>query len=276
LIDCGEGTQMQLRKNRIRFSRINHIFISHIHGDHVFGLYGLISSMNLTGRKAPLHIYAPAGYGEKMITHLADFDIVTTFELRFIPLSAKDPVTILEEKFVRVVSFPLRHRVPSYGFLFREREAERKIRMEALDRYHIPVNQMKKVKSGADLVTGEGILVPNDEITIPPPKPLSYAYCSDTSPFPRLAGFVKDVDLLYHEATFDSARKELAHQTGHSTTADAAAAAIKAGAGTLLIGHFSARYRDVGPLVEEAAAIFPRAIAASEGLTIDVAACRKS
>lgn len=267
---------MQLRRNRIRLGRINHIFISHIHGDHVFGLYGLISSLNLMGRKVPLTIYAPASFGTVMRGHLADFDIVTGFDLLFVPLSGKDPVQVLSDKHVTVTAFPLRHRVPSFGFLFRERAGERKIKKEAIEEYQIPVSQMKAIKGGADLMTGDGRVIPNDEMTVSPPAPLTYAYCSDTSFFPGLAGFVKGVDLLYHEATFDASRGDLAKETGHSTTADAAATAIKAEAGTLLIGHFSARYRDTGPLAEEAAALFPRTIAAREGLTIDVAGCRKS
>jgi ribonuclease Z len=276
LIDCGEGTQMQLRRNHIRFGKINHIFISHIHGDHVFGLYGLISSLNLMGRKVPLTIYAPAGYGEIMFSHLADFDIHTDFEIRFLPLSGKDPVKILDEKFVTVTAFPLKHRIPAFGFMFRQKEGERKILKEAISKYSIPVSQIRFIKCGADFIAPDGTIVTNDEITTSPPRPLSYAYCSDTSVFSRLAGFVSGVDLLYHEATFDASKKELARKTGHSTTEEAASTAIGAGAGTLLIGHFSARYRDVDSLVEEARKIFPRTIAAREGITIDVAECRAS
>lgn len=267
---------MQLRKNRIRFGKINHIFISHIHGDHVFGLYGLISSLNLMGRKVPLSIYAPAGYGEMMLSHLADFDIHTDFEIRFIPLSGNEPVRILDEKFVTVTAFPLRHRVPAFGFLFSEKEGQRKMVKDAISKYSIPVSQIRFIKCGADFIAPDGTKVANEDITTPPPGPLSFAYCSDTSVFPRLAGFVKGVDLLYHEATFDSGKKELARQTGHSTTDEAATTARDAGAGTLVIGHFSARYRDVEPLVEEARQIFPRTIAAREGIVIDVAECRIS
>lgn len=274
LIDCGEGTQMQLRKNRIRFGRINHIFISHIHGDHVFGLYGLISSLNLMGRKVPLNIYAPAGYGEILMSHLADFDIVTDFELLFVPLSGKDPVKILEEKYVTVTAFPLKHRIPAYGFLFREKEKERKILSEAIEKYSIPVSQIRLIKKGRDLVCDDGTIIPNSEITKEPPQPHSYAYCSDTAWFSRLSVYVRGVDLLYHEATFDGSKADLARQTGHSTSVEAARVALEAGAGRLLIGHFSSRYKEINPLLEESRAIFPDTVAAKEGLIIDVSACR--
>jgi ribonuclease Z len=267
---------MQLRKNRIKFGRINNIFISHIHGDHVFGIYGLISSLNLMGRKVPLNVFAPAGYGELLMSHLADFDIATDFEIRFVPLSGKDPVKILDDKYVTVTAFPLKHRIPAYGFLFREKEKERKILREAIARYNIPVSQMRLIKNGYDLVMDDGKVVPNAEITIAPPRPVSYAYCSDTAWFSRLPDFVRGVDLLYHEATFDKSKKELALHTGHSTTADAARVALDAGAAKLVIGHFSSRYKDIGLLLDEARTLFPDTIAASEGLVIDVTECRRS
>jgi ribonuclease Z len=267
---------MQLRKNRIRMGKINHIFISHLHGDHIFGLYGLLSSFNLMGRKNPLALYAPAGYDRILLLHLADFDIHLAFELRFIPLAGSSPFHILDEKFITVTAFPLRHRVPTYGFLFREKPAERKILREAIEKYNIPIGAIRFIKSGADFTTPDGEVIPNSLITSPPPKPLSYAYCSDTEWFGLLATYVKDVDLLYHEATFDSGKKSLAKQTGHSTTDQAAATASDAEAGTLVIGHFSSRYKDADLLTEEARAIFPRTIAAKEGLVIDVATCRKT
>ena len=267
---------MQLRKNRIRMGKINHIFISHLHGDHIFGLYGLLSSFNLMGRKNPLALYAPAGYDRILLSHLADFDIHLAFELRFIPLAGSSPFHILDEKFITVTAFPLRHRVPTYGFLFREKPAERKILREAIEKYNIPIGAIRFIKSGADFTTPDGEVIPNSLITSPPPKPLSYAYCSDTEWFGLLATYVKDVDLLYHEATFDSGKKSLAKQTGHSTTDQAAATASDAEAGTLVIGHFSSRYKDPDILTEEARAIFPRTIAAKEGLVIDVASCRKT
>lgn len=256
--------------------KINHIFISHLHGDHIFGLYGLLSSFNLMGRKHPLALYAPAGYDQILLSHLSDFDIYLSFELRFIPLSEKDPVKILDEKFVTVTSFPLNHRVPTFGFLFREKQTERKIRKEAIDKYNIPVSEIRLIKSGSDFITSAGEVIPNESLTFPLVNPISYAYCSDTAWFERLSSFVKGVDLLYHESTFDAGRKKLAAETGHSTTDQAATTARDADAGTLLLGHFSTRYKDLQPLLAEAQSIFPNTILANEGLTIDVLKCRKT
>jgi len=270
LIDCGEGTQMQLRKTRIRFAKINHIFISHLHGDHVFGLYGLLSTFSLMGRENPIHLYAPENYQSILISHLNDFDIRLSYEVDFIPLSGKDPMKILDDKYITVTSFPLQHRIPSYGFLFREKISERNIIKECIDRYNIPHVRIPAIKKGEDFITTDGAVIRNEDITLPPSEPLSYAYCSDTKYFKRLASFVKGVNLLYHEATFDKSKEELAAITGHSTTLDAAKTALDAGAGTLLIGHFSARYKEVLPLVEEARTIFPETYPAIDGKSFEV------
>ncbi|NLA48805.1 MAG: ribonuclease Z [Bacteroidales bacterium] len=270
LIDCGEGTQMQFRRNKIRFSKLNHIFISHIHGDHVFGLYGLISTMNLMGRTLSLNLYAPAKYREILFSHLLDFDIVLGFNIDFIALDSNDPVKILDNRHLTVTSFPLRHRIPSYGFLFREKAGDRNIKKESIEKYNIPVARIPAIKKGEDFVLGNGEIIKNEEITVPGPAPLSYAYCSDTMYFKRLSSFVKNVDLLYHEATFEASLGELARITGHSTSTDAARSAFEAKAGTLIIGHFSSRHKDVKHLVEEARSIFPRTIAAIDGTTYDV------
>jgi len=265
LIDCGEGTQMQLRKNRIRFGKINHIFISHLHGDHVFGIYGLLSTLSLMGRKAPVNLYAPENYNNILHSHLKDFDINLSFGIDFFPLSAKDPVTILDDKFISVTAFPLQHRVPAFGFLFREKPAERNILKESIDKFQIPAVRIPAIKKGEDFITPDGVVIKNEDITSPPPDPLSYAYCSDTRYFSRLASFVRGVTLLYHEATFDKSKVDLAGVTGHSTTHDAARTALDAGAGSLIIGHFSSRYKDSSILVEEAKEIFPGTFAAIDG-----------
>jgi ribonuclease Z len=270
LIDCGEGTQMQLRKTRIRFGKINHVFISHLHGDHVFGLYGLLSSFNLMGRNTPLHLYAPANYSTILMSHLNDFDIRLNYEIDFIPLSGKQPVRILDDKFITVTSFPLEHRIPAFGFLFREKPADRNIIKECIEIYKIPAIRIPAIKKGEDFITSEGIIIKNNDITLPPPEPLSYAYCSDTRYFRRLASFVKDVTLLYHEATFDKNLGQLAEITGHSTTLDAARTALESNAGSLLIGHFSSRYKDISFLVGEARSVFPQTYAAVEGRTFEV------
>ncbi|HBE40024.1 MAG TPA: ribonuclease Z [Bacteroidales bacterium] len=270
LIDCGEGTQMQLRRNKIRFGKINHIFISHIHGDHVFGLYGLLSTFSLMGRTLPLHLYAPENYREILLSHLADFDIHLNYEIDFTALGGKDPLKILDDKHLTVTSFPLKHRVPSFGFLFREKPPDRNIIKESIEKYKIPVSRIPAIKKGADFISSDGEVIRNDDITIPGPDPRSYAYCSDTRYFKRLASFVKGVNLMYHEATFDDSLGQLAKTTGHSTSSDAARSAKEAGAETLIIGHFSARHKDISLLVEEARKIFPRTLPAIDGTTFDV------
>jgi ribonuclease Z len=270
LIDCGEGTQMQLRKNRLRFGKINHIFISHLHGDHIFGLYGLLSSFSLMGRKAPLHLFAPENYQRLLISHLNDFDIHLSFEIDFIPLKGDDPFLILEDKYLTVTAFPLQHRVPAYGFIFREKLLERNIIKDKIDEYQIPGVRIPAIKKGADFITHDGSIIPNSELTLSPPEPLSYAYCSDTRFFRRLATFVKGVTMLYHEATFDKSLNKLAEITGHSTSVDAARTALKAGAGCLIIGHFSSRYKSISVLVDEARSVFPATFAAVDGMNYEV------
>ncbi len=270
LIDCGEGTQMQLRKNRIRFGKINHIFISHLHGDHIFGLYGLLSSFSLMGRKTPVHLYAPENYQQILRSHLSDFDINLSFEIDFIPLKGNDPFLILDDKYLTVTAFPLQHRVPAFGFLFREKLSDRNIIKEKIDEYQIPSVRIPAIKKGADFIMPDGSVIKNSELTLPPHEQLSYAYCSDTSYFKRLASFVKGVTLLYHEATFDRSLNKLAEITGHSTTLDAAKTALKAGAGALIIGHFSSRYKTISFLVEESREIFPDTYAAIDGKSYEV------
>jgi ribonuclease Z len=270
LIDCGEGTQMQLRKARIRFSKINNIFISHLHGDHVFGLYGLLSTFSLMGRKNPIRLHAPENYHKILLAHLLDFDIHLNFEIEFIPLTGKDPAVILDDKHVTVTSFPLKHRVPCFGFLFREKTAERNIIKEAITKYSIPPVRIPAIKLGADYITPDGSIIRNEDITMPPPEPHSYAYCSDTKYFARLSSFVTGVTLLYHEATFDKSLSTLARTTGHSTTLDAARTALDAMAKNLIIGHFSARYKNILPLVDEAKTVFINTFPAMDGMSYDI------
>jgi len=270
LVDCGEGTQMQLRKTKTGFAKINHIFISHLHGDHVFGLYGLLSTFSLMGRKNPLHLYAPEKYDNILKSHLLDFDINLSFKIDFVPLYGKNPVKILDDKYLSVTSFPLQHRVPAYGFIFREKISDRNIVKECIDKYQIPLVRIPAIKKGEDFITHDGRVIKNEELTLPPRKPLSYAYCSDTKYFKRLASFVNGVDLLYHEATFDKTKAELAEVTGHSTTLDAAKTALDANAGVLVIGHFSARYKDINQLVDEARTIFSETFPAIDGQSYEV------
>jgi ribonuclease Z len=261
---------MRLRQNRIRIGKIHDIFISHTHGDHVFGLYGLLSTLNLTGRRNPLTIYAPEGFGGMLSSHLADFDIRLEYDIVYIPLRGDDPAVILDNNFLTVTSFPLKHRVPAYGFLFREKQQPRNIRKESITRYSIPLAAIPGIKAGEDFRDEEGNVIPNSVITTDPQRPRSYAYCSDTAWFSRLPSFIRGVDMLYHEATFGSDKGDLARQTGHSTSTEAARVAAEAGAGRLIIGHFSARYKSVEQLVLEAREIFPETVAAADGETYTI------
>ena len=270
LIDCGEGTQLQLRKNRIRFTKINHVFISHLHGDHVFGIYGLLSTMNLMGRKIPLYIYAPGNYDIVLNSHLRDFDIELGFEIKFISLKNKNPEIILDNKHLTVTSFPLVHRIPSFGFLFREKPKDRNIIKECIDKYNIPISCIQAIKKGEDFVTSDGKIIKNDILTLPPAPPVSYAYCSDTRYFARLSSFVKGVTVLYHEATFSRDNQKLAKTTFHSTAYDAVVTAKNAEAQTLIIGHFSSRYKDINHLVDEAKSVFPHTFPAIDGKTYEI------
>src|SRR5512133_1549007 len=255
LIDCGEGTQMQMRRFRLRFAKINHIFISHLHGDHIFGLYPLLSSLNLMGRREQLNIYAPEPFEELITRHLADFDINLGYELLIHPLKGTTPRLILSDRRVEVTSFPLRHRVKAYGFIFREKPGENKIIKDKISEYHFTVAQMVKLKRGEDIVRDDGSVISGEEVTVPPPSPRSYAYCSDTGYFKKLSTYVGGVDLLYHEATFGSEHAVLARQTGHSTASQAATVARDANVRRLIIGHFSARYRTPDQLEAEARVI---------------------
>jgi len=270
LIDCGEGTQMQMRRYHIRFGRINHIFISHLHGDHFFGLYPLLSTYNLMGRKTPLNIYAPAPIKELLDRHLADFDINLAYELIIHPLSGRTMKLILSDKHVEVFCFPLRHRIKTFGFLFREKIADRNIIKSKISEYRLTIAEISSLKKGKDVMRESGEFIPCDEVTLPPPATASFAFCSDTGYFPKLPSYVSGVGLLYHEATFGGEHDALARQTGHSTASHAARVASEAGVQRLLLGHFSARYKSPGPLEEEARIIFPATEAAREGQTYDI------
>lgn len=265
LIDCGEGTQIQIRRLKIKFSKIQHIFISHLHGDHYYGLIGFISTLNLLGIKNDIHIYAPSELRELIQPQLQFLKGEMGFKVIFHPLNFKKPQKIYSDKKVEIFSFPVKHSISACGFLFKEIQKQANIKKECIARYDIPIAQIKEIKAGADFVTAEGVTIPNAQLTIPPPKPLAYAFCTDTIFHPPNAEIIKNVDLLYHEATFLNDMKDWARKTWHSTAAEAARMAKLAQAKKLIIGHFSSRYKDVSPLLEEARAIFENTVVAEDG-----------
>ena len=267
MIDCGEGAQLQLRRQHIHFSFINHIFISHLHGDHCFGLIGLISTFALLGRTAPLHIYADHNLERVMKPQIDFFCKGMNYPLFFHSIDATKQEIIFEDNTITVETIPLKHRMPCCGFLFREKPKRRHLIGDAVNFYNIPAYMRQAIKDGADYTTPDGETIPNSRLTKDADRSRSYAYCSDTAPCDNSLQ-LKDVDLLYHEATFADSEKERAAQTMHSTARQAAQVAAAAGAKRLLIGHYSSRYETVDTLLEEAQELFPATTAANEGEVI--------
>lgn len=270
LIDCGEGTQIQLRKYKIRFSKINHIFISHTHGDHVFGLPGIFSTFNLLGRKADLFVYGHADLKNLIDFYMSHFGRDHLYNIKFIPLKSRKQEIVYEDKHVTVETIPLRHRIPTTGFMFREKERERNIKKDMIEKYHLSISDIVRVKRGEDYRTEDGKIIPNSELTIPPYKVRSYAYCSDTAFHNRLPERIKGVDLLYHEATFLEQDKKIAKLTMHSTALQAATIAKMSNAGKLVIGHFSSRYESLDEMLLEAKTVFENTEVAEEGKQFDI------
>ena len=270
MIDCGEGAQLQFRKARLKFSRLNHIFISHLHGDHCFGLWGLVSTLNLLGRTAELHVYSPPGLEIMLRPTLAFFNRQMTYEVLFHEFGTQEPVQIYEDRSLTVTTIPLQHRIPCCGFLFAEKPRPNHIIREMVDFHQVPLFEMNRIKNGADYVTPDGQVIPNGVLTRPADPPRRFAYCSDTVYLPALAERLAGVDLLFHEATFATDNLARARETCHTTAAQAAELARAAGVGKLLIGHFSARYEDESALLEEAAGIFPDTLLAREMLCMPV------
>lgn len=268
MIDCGEGAQLQIRRSRIGFSRLGHIFISHLHGDHCFGLIGLISTLSLLGRTATLHIHAHKDLETLMRPWLDYFCRGISFEVEFHPFDHREPALIYDDRSVAVTTIPLNHRIPCCGFLFEEKQTPDHLIREMIDFYHIPYHELNRIKNGGDYTTPEGILVPHCRLTTPAPPPRKYAYCSDTTYLPENTGLVRGADLLFHEATFAENNAARAKETCHSTARQAATFAHNAGVGQLLIGHFSARYEDESVLLHEAKEIFPNTLLAQENLKI--------
>lgn len=270
MIDCGEGSQMQLRRAGLKFSRLNHVFISHLHGDHCFGLMGLISTFGMLGRTATLHVHAPGEFGELLQSQLNFFCKGLAYPVEFHPTDTTRFAMIHEDRSVEVYSIPLRHRIACCGFLFREKPTLPHIRRDMIDFYRIPLCEINNIKNGHDWTTADGTLVPNSRLTFPAEPPRSYAYCSDTIYTPDLAVYIKGVDLLFHEATFMHRDLKRAEETFHTTALQAAALARDCGAGRLCIGHFSARYEGESELLEEAKTMFNNTILAKEGLKIEI------
>jgi ribonuclease Z len=270
LIDCGEGAQISMEKYGFSILKINHVFISHLHGDHYFGLIGLINSMHLFNRKRDLHIFCFPELEEIIRIQLHAANTLLSFQLKFHFLNNDQPYTILETKQLTVISFPLLHRIPTCGFLFREKKRSRNIRKDFVTNHHISPEWFPKILQGEDFIDEDGTLYPNESIVHIPSLPRTYAYCSDTAFCADIVPIIKNVSLLYHEASFTNEHKQHAKEKHHSTAAQAAQIAKLANAGELIIGHFSARYKDISPLLDEAKQIFSRTIEAKDGLTIDV------
>ena len=274
MIDCGEGAQIQLRKAKVPFLNIEHICLSHIHGDHIFGIFGLLSTMGLLARKAPLNIFAPAGFAPILEFFKSQFGEGLLFDIHFIPLEMKEPEVIYENRKTELLAFPLNHRVDTYGFIIREKMPQRNVRKEAISQYDLSLTDIGTLKRGEDIVrvsdSGEPQVIKNEEVTYYRYMPRSYAYCSDTAPFAELADWVRGVDLLYHEATFPEDMEEMAEKTHHSTTIQAASVAKAAEVKRLIVGHYSSRFPSVDFYLDQIKTVFAEAMLANDGDIIEI------
>lgn len=269
LIDCGEGTQVQLRKSKLKFSRIKHIFISHLHGDHCFGLAGLISTFKLLTRETDLHIYAPKGLKEVITLQMKLSDSWTNYRLIFHELTSKSSELIFEDDKVEVHTIPLKHRVYTNGFLFKEKIGERKLDMNAVQNADIDIAYYRKLKQGFDVENNKGVIITNESVTKDPIKPKSYAFCSDTVYNENIVPIIKDVDVLYHESTFLEKHAHLANPTKHTTAKQAASIAKLANVGKLILGHYSTRYEGLNEFKSEARDVFDNVELAEDGKTFE-------
>ena len=271
LIDCGEGAQMQLRRAKVSFLKLEHICLSHIHGDHIFGLFGLLSTMGMLGRKSPLNIYAPAAFLPVLEFFQEHFGEGFLYEINYVPLQMTQPQLIYESRRTELLAFPLNHRVETFGFIIREKLPSLNVRKDAIAKYDLTLSEIGALKRGEDLIRDGGTTrIPCDELTYLPFIPRSYAYCSDTAPFPELAQWVQGVDLLYHESTFPAEMAEMAEKTFHSTTLQAAQTAKDAGAKRLLVGHYSSRFPSVDFYLDEIRSVFQDAQLAHDGDIIEI------
>lgn len=267
LIDCGEGTQIQMRKFKIRFQKIDHVFISHLHGDHYFGLIGWLSTLHLLGRTEPLHIYANEALKNIMELQFLHSETTLKYKLIWHFLNYGGKHLLYEDKALEIYSFPLNHRIPTNGFLFKEKAKSRSLKREMIVKYDLSIEQIHEIKEGADHVLEDGTIIKNAALTNSPKPPRSYAFCSDTIYDEGLIEYIEGVDLLYHETTFMDDMAKRAKETFHTTCSEAGNIAKLAGVKQLMIGHFSARYGDATPLVEQTKSVFPNTLAAEEGKT---------
>jgi ribonuclease Z len=269
LIDCGEGTQVQLRKNKLKFSKINHVFISHLHGDHFFGLVGLISTFALLGRTTDLHIYGPKGVKEIIDLQLRLSNSWTNYQLFFHELESKESEIIFEDDKVLVKTIPLKHRVYTNGFLFQEKIGERKLDLNAVQDFEIETCYYQNIKKGKDITLDDGRVIGNSKLTFDPDPALSYAFCSDTKYNEDIIPIIENVSVLYHESTFLDSEENLASKTMHSTAKEAARIALKANVQQLILGHYSTRYDNIDLFKEEAETVFKDVLLADDGKSFD-------
>lgn len=270
LIDCGEGTQLQLRRNHAPFNRLNHLFISHLHGDHCFGLPGLIATFGLLGRHGVLYIHGPVGMNKYLTPILSQFCKELPYKVVINEIDATKNELIMEDRSLAVYSIPLQHRIPTCGFLFAEKPRDPHIISEMIDFYHIPLHEIADIKRGKDFITDEGKVIPFVQLTRSADPPRRYAYCSDTVFAPSIIPYIEGVDCLYHEATYLDKHRTRAKDTFHSTALQAAEIATRAGVKQLVLGHYSARYKELDEFVAEAGSVFSNVILSEEGLAINL------
>lgn len=270
MVDCGEGTQIQLRRSHVAFARINHIFISHLHGDHCFGLLGMVSTFGLLGRTSPLFIHAPQQLWTILEKELDFYYHDLEFKVEFIGFDPDKQTVVYDDRSLSVTAFPLKHRVPCAGFLFQEKPTADHLDREAADFYGVPQYDYTRIKEGGDFITEDGTVIPHSRLTKPSNPGRSYAYCCDTAYNPSMIPVIKGANLMYHDCTYADEDTERAKKHFHSTSVEAARTAQEAGVQRLILGHFSARYDDESILLNEAAAIFPETVLAKENLTISI------
>ena len=270
LIDCGEACQIQLRRYGISILKIDHIFISHLHGDHLFGMYGLLSTMSMLGRTADIFVYAPKGFAPILKSFLQHFGDGFKYKVVHKVVSAKENTLVFVSKSIEIFAFPLNHRIECYGYIFREKEPRNSIYKHKIEQYSLLLSEIAKLKNGEDVIRENGELLESRLLTYKPYEPRSFAYCSDTAPYDELKKFIEGVDMIYHEATFASNLADMAVATMHSTAEDAARAALTVGAKTLIIGHFSSRYKGSEIFKEEAGKIFKNTYIAEPGMEFEI------